>query len=172
MIEVLPSGIHFSRFAVGDEPWCVWEWDLPQRNLEFIESLSPEYFEHLTEAHFGDTDREQGQFAAIAIRLGYGQALEAFFGLLCATIQAPDCVAGWLCRYRLAQLHHLVRSISGGGSILSKFALQRFSWDAVANLVLSFHLDDKERERAIKNGYAQLWARFAHDFGDEDQSHE
>lgn len=172
MTEVLESGMHFSRFAVGDEPWCVWEWDLPQRNLDFIESLTPEYFEHLSEVHFGEADGEHGKLAAVAIRLGYGQALEAFFGLLCAAIQAPDCVAGWLSRYRSVQLHQLVRDISEHRPILSKLSLPETSWDALANIALSFRMEDQERERAIKAGYARLWARFAHDFSDDGQSHE
>lgn len=172
MTESLPSGMQFSRFAVDDEPWCVWEWDLPERNLEFIEAISPDYFEHLAKVHIGQADGEDRRLAAVAIRLGYGQALEAFFALALATLQAPDCVPGWLSRYRLVQLHSLVRKVSAHEPVLTKLLLPEMSWDALANLVLCFRLESQERDRQVKDSYGTLWARLARDFSDEEQSHE
>ena len=170
--ETLASGMQFSRFAVADEPWCVWEWDLAERNLEFIEQLTPDYFEHLAGVHFQEAEGEQGRLAAVAIRVGYGQALETFFALVFATVQAPDCVAGWLSRYKVHQLHSLVDAISANQAILTKLPLPTFSWDAVANAILSFRLDNPERDREVKTAVSRLWARFAHDFGDKEQSEE
>jgi len=164
--------MHYSRFAVGNDPWCVWEWDLPQRNLEFIEAISPEYYEHLAELSFGETEGEKGRLAAITLRLGYGQALESFFALLCATLQAPDCVAGWLSKYKVSQLHGLVRDITAGRQVLNKLALPEVSWTAISEAMICPKLVDQAHEAAVKQGFARMWARFAEDFGDSDQSHE
>jgi hypothetical protein len=172
MTEMLESGMQFSCFVVHDEPWCVWEWDLSQRNLEFIEDLAPDYFEHLAGIHFQAAEGEQGLLAAVAIRLGYGQALEAFFALIFAALQAPDCVAGWLNRYKIQQLRSLVDAVSARVPILTKVNLPTSSWDAVANTLLSFKLPDEQRDGEVKKAISRLWSRFAHDFADAQQSQE
>jgi len=126
--ERAANGIVCSRFAVGETPYCVWEWDLTERNLEFIEGLKPELFAYLAEVHNRELTGEQPQLAALALRALYSQGLETLFALLMATVQAPDCIVGWLPKYTLTQLRDLVRKISTTQSIFSKLPLHALSW--------------------------------------------
>jgi len=41
MVEQLQNGMFRSRFAVDEKPYCAWEWDLPDRNLSFLNGIDP-----------------------------------------------------------------------------------------------------------------------------------
>jgi len=61
---------------------------------------------------------DQKQYAAATLRIAYSQGLETLFALLCAVVQAPDCVIGWFLKYRNSELFELVRKIREGQIIL------------------------------------------------------
>ena len=132
MPEQAANGIICSRFAVGETPYCVWEWDLVERNLEFIEGLKPEFFAYLAEVHNKELTGEQRQLAALALRALYSQGLETLFALLMAAVQAPDCIVGWLPKYTLTQLRDLVKKISTAQPIFSKLSLNACSWQELS----------------------------------------
>src|SRR4051812_7198190 len=111
--------IQYSRFVVNETPYCVWDWDITEQNLEFINSIDPRYFEHIAKIHGEMLEGEDQQYAAIALRTAYAHSLETFFALLCATIQAPDCVVGWLLKYRNKELFDLVRKIDNRRKVFS-----------------------------------------------------
>ena len=69
-------------FAVDETPYCVWEEDLRERNLRFVESIDYRYFEYIATTHAANLEGEDQQRAAIALRTGYHHALETFFTLL------------------------------------------------------------------------------------------
>jgi hypothetical protein len=148
-------------FVVGEEPYCVWEWDLKERNLEFIGGLNPDFFKHIVGLNRENLDAEENQVAALAIRMAYFHGLETLFSLICATIQAPDCVVGWLQKYRLWQLRDLIKSISNQDSIMTKLQFKKISWLGISNLVNSFKLEDEEKTRRIKEEFGNLWKRLA-----------
>jgi hypothetical protein len=110
-----PQHEYGSRFfAMGEEPYCVWDWDLTQRNLEYLESLDPDYFDYVGRAnvpHLEADDSKERRRAATAIRAAYHHGLESFFALLFATLQAPFCVVGWMQVYSPAELRELVRAV-------------------------------------------------------------
>lgn len=164
--EELESDIQFALFAVHETPYSVWEWDLHERNLHFIESLNPEYFEYVVNSQAQLLETEYGRLAAVALRLAYGQGLETLFSIIGAALQAPDCVAGWLAKYRMADLQALVAKISRGQDILTKVNLDEISWRAVSRAVHAFELEDAAREQRVKDGFGNLWSRFARDFAD------
>ena len=33
------SGIFYSKFVVNERPYCLWDWQLPRANLEFIDDI-------------------------------------------------------------------------------------------------------------------------------------
>jgi hypothetical protein len=45
------SGIYYKKFAVGDEAWCVWDRDLPERKLRYLRTIDPGYFDYVAEAN-------------------------------------------------------------------------------------------------------------------------
>jgi len=160
--------MQFGRFAVGDRAYCTWEWDLRERNLEFLESLRPGYFSYLARAHEPSGDADDRQFEAIALRTAYLHGLETFFALSCATIQAAHCIVGWMHLYRTEDLVDLVRAISSYRGCRSILQLPAITWEDFARAVCTpFPTGDPKKDEWIQQGFATLWARFADDFTDE-----
>lgn len=160
--------IQFSRFLVYKEPYCVWEWDLKKRNLEFLEGIDPTYFEYIANRNHDDLEGENKQKAALVIRLTYSQALETLFAFLCATIQAPDCIIGWLQRYKPKQVSDMVKAITNNNfKIKSKLKIDNVRWENVSIIINQFKLEDKDRELKIKTSFGNLWKKFAFDFLDK-----
>lgn len=159
--------IQFSRFLVYKEPYCVWEWDLKKRNLKFLEGIDPTYFEYIAKRNYDDLEGENKQKAALVIRLTYSHALETLFAFLCATIQAPDCIIGWLQRYSNKQVSDMVKAITKNNfKIKSKLKIDNVSWENVSIIINQFKLEDKDRELKIKTSFGDLWKKFAFDFLD------
>ncbi len=173
MTEEQPQAqLQCARFAILEKPFCVWEWDLAKRNLEFISGLDPDYFKYLGERLAPDLETEQKQRAAIALRLAYRHGLETFLAILFGAAQAGDCLAGWLHRYQLGDLRGLCDRARWGGHFPNRLSLKRCSFSALANAMLSFRLEDEDRDRQVKEGFGGLWQRFAVDFLNEQQIRE
>ena len=83
-------------FAVADEPYCCWEYDLAERNQRFLATLDATYFHYVADRHFEEVEGENRQRAAVALRAAYHHGLETLFSLLGALTQAPDAVPAWL----------------------------------------------------------------------------
>jgi hypothetical protein len=109
--------IHYSRFAVHETPYCLWDWNIRKLNLDFLETINPGYFEHVANIHGQALESDEKQYAATALRVAYSHGLESLFTLLCAMVQAPDCVAGWLLKYRNKELFDVVRKIDQGSPV-------------------------------------------------------
>ena len=45
-------------FAVGDTPYCEWDWNLERRNREYLESLDPAYFEYVGHVNLANLEAE------------------------------------------------------------------------------------------------------------------
>jgi hypothetical protein len=58
-------------FAVGDEVFCCWEHDLPERNERFLKTLDAAYFSHAVEHNVEQLEGSGKQRAAVALRVAY-----------------------------------------------------------------------------------------------------
>ena len=155
------------RFAVNETPYCFWDPNVHGTNLEFINKIDPKYFEHIAGLHGDLLEGDQKQYAAAALRVAYSHGLETLFALLCAVVQAPDCVIGWFLKYRNSELFELVRKINHGSIIYSKLRCHRITWRVIADLVFSeFKTGDDEKDERIRRNFARLWGHFASDFLD------
>lgn len=164
-------------FVVGPElrkphPWCVWEWDMPERNLRFLESIDPEYFTYVATLNSEHLKGEDAKRAAVAIRTAYHHSLETLFTLLGATLQAPDCVVGWIPKCKTETLRDLMRAISDESSVPNRLQLERVSWKALAGVVFRHSDQDPEVRAKHAEDFGTLWQRLAHDFLDERTSAE
>lgn len=160
--------MQYSKFAVDEKAFCMWEWDLHERNLAFINNIDPAYFEYVANTH-RDAMKidEQRQHAALSLRTAYSHGLETFFALLFATIQAPDCVIGWLHKYDIGDLRSLIEKVNKWQPIHSKLKIKPITWDVISNTVHeSLSLEDKAKEEQIKVRYAREWGRLAADLSD------
>lgn len=161
------------KFVVGGRPFCVWDWNLTEKNLQFVNSLDPDYFSYLAATLGPDLETDHKLRAGAAIRSAYGLGLETLFAVLFASLQAPGCLAGWLHKYKMGDLRDLVSRARAGRPFLSYARLSEFTLDHITNQLLSpMVLEDKEKELAIKAGFAQAFRRFAFDFLDQQRSDE
>ena len=156
------------RFVVNETPYCFWDLDVHGKNLEFINKIDPKYFEHIAALNGELLEGEQKQYVAAALRVAYSHGLETLFALLCAAVQAPDCVIGWFLKYRNSELFEFVKKINEGRIIYSKLRCHRVTWRVIADLVFSdFKTGDEEKDESIRRNFSRSWGHFASDFLDK-----
>jgi hypothetical protein len=171
--------LQYRSFVVGDKPLCLWDADIQQKNMDFLESLDPGYFEYMVKVHQqtiteadNPTDKE-AQFAAMALRTIYSQALETLFAIIFTTLQAPHCPPAWFNEYTNKQLHTLINQVNQKEPFLSVWGIDVPSWSSIVEILfLPLDLDDKEQESAVKAGFAKAWEYFALDFLDNGHAQE
>lgn len=155
----------YGFFLVGKRAFCLWDQDIKKLNSNFLSGIDPEYFEYLADTNFekiGDEREDIHQHAALAIRTAFSQGLETFFAMIFASIQAPHCVPAWMNLYKNSELYDLVCKVNSYERILSLLKEQVVSWENLSNVVhASLILEDKEKETSIKEGFGNLWSRFA-----------
>ena len=80
-------------FVTDKTPRACWDWDLEQKNIEFLKGIDPNYFSYIVETHAENLEGKHRQQAALAIRTAYSQALEVLFALLCSFALKPILMA-------------------------------------------------------------------------------
>ena len=144
-----------SVFAVNDEPYCLWEADLVERNRTFLDGIDPEYFDYLLQTH---TNTEDERRALVAIRLSLHHATEAMFSLLGAFVQAPDCSYAWIAKCSNQELREFVERVNRqDASLIIKLNIQSMSWHAVSTAVFATYQPGTERQAETIRRFARLW---------------
>jgi hypothetical protein len=104
----------------------------------------------------------------VALRTNYGHALETFFGLLAASVQAPHCPLGWILQYAPGDVPKVIRKIHQDEHVLARVPLPPTNrWAALSATINSFKHDDPGEDARIKRLFADTWALLAHDYVDE-----
>ena len=159
-------------FVVDETPYCVWGYDLAAQNLTYIEGIDPTYFEHIAQMHGPLIDGEEGKYASIAVRVAYSHALETLFALLCATLQSPHAVTGWMARYRNNELRSVVWKIDNRRKVLTAFDTPIYrSWETVSQIFFQYK-QTTHKDVNLRELFADLWNRLASDFLDEQRETE
>lgn len=153
-------------FAVGEEAYCCWEYDLLLRNERFLKALDAEYFSHLVERHLDQLDSDEKQRAAVSLRVGYHHGAETLFSLLGAMAQAPEAVPAWLPKCSTSSLRAIVKSIANGHAILTQRGRQAITFAALSGVVHQFCWQDESPANATADRFASFWARLAGEFLD------
>lgn len=172
--------IHWLRFPVQDRGVCVWGAE-PEDNAQFLDGVSPDFFIYEASTHqralreAGD-DTQSATYAALALRLSYGMALESLFAFLCAAVQAPHCVFGWISEYKNHELAEVVRRISTGeGQVLAvkPFRSSPLSWESIASTVFR-PTESKQPELFAERValHSRAWRTLAADFLSDDRQRE
>jgi hypothetical protein len=160
------SSLKKAMFFVGNRPHAVWDPDIREKNLQILRRFDTHQFEYLADVHSAQIDTEHAQQAATALRISYGLALETFISLLGAALQAPDCVFGWLYRYKQEDLSLAVQGIKGSKRLRTRFPGQ-LTWESLSNVVhRNLVLHDKTREAEIKARFALFWEYVTTDYLD------
>ena len=165
------SGIFYSKFVVNERPYCLWDWQLPRANLEFIDDIDSDYFSYVAKVNspllFG-ADKHR---AAVAIRIAYSLGLETFFALLFACLQAYDCVGGWFYKYQPGDLRTLIDKVRHRDTFYSKFE-HSFSWRGITEVVFSKIIADQDVKISVFETFENLWGRFSLDFSNPQNTYE
>jgi hypothetical protein len=161
-------------FTIVNEPFCAWCADMAQVNERVLGGMDASYFAYLVDTHERELENpESEQHAAIAIRSTYSQALEAFFALLGATIQAPDFVLGWLLKYRPAHLTQLLGRLEEGAPLPTRIFADTPDWEDLSRMINATPQEgataDDLRTHA---GFATAWRLMAKDYRDDHRRHE
>lgn len=157
-----------SMFLVDDIPYCVWEWNLWDRNREFLDQIDHDYFRYIAETHCPELESENAQRAAIILRTSYHHALETFFTLLFAAFQAPDCAVGYVHRIKPGQIRKMIQAVNTGtGNLFNKQGIEHLSWGVISDTVNLFSYEDKMRTKETKELYSKLWTRLGHAYLDD-----
>jgi hypothetical protein len=170
-----PRGVEVEsvRFAVVDRPVCVWGTDLAGTNLSYLRGVDSEFFLYQGQVHRhpASADSSEGQEAMsvfrapLALRMTYGMALESFFGLLGAVLQAPDCVFGWLSTYQNKELKTLVDRITSGQGIRALPPFKPTTWEHISSVLLKpLQAQASEEYERAAGLFARAWRKFATDF--------
>lgn len=165
--------MQYSIVMIDETPFCFWDLDIRKKNEDFIQGYDPMYFEVVSSMMYhyldeGNLSDKEKQYMSFGIRLLLSQITEAFFSLLTASLQSPDCIYGWLFKYRSNQLHSVINKISKDIPIKNKLKLTDISWQSISNIIHQFKLEDMEKEKSIKEKFALFWGRMAKEFQSED----
>lgn len=153
-----------SIFVVNQEPYCIWEIDIKERNKEFLDGIDTEFFEYVLELHLNADDEIK---ASIALRSTLHHAMETMFSLIGAYIQAPDCAYAWIAKCSNRELRDIVGSIGDyKNDLFTKLLIDRVSWEELSKSVFSGYLPGTEKNEKTSKLYARLWSRLAREFLD------
>lgn len=156
------------RHYVGRRPQVTWRAEMDQQNLSFLRGIDAHYFGHIADTHALLLETKSKHYAAAAIRVAYGQALETLMALIGATLQAPGCPSGWMVSYQNNELRQVVEDlVSPEGLSHTTWDLGREPLHRLAGAVLepAGWPDDVLDHRAALFGRA--WTRWCHEFLDE-----
>jgi len=154
------SPIVAKPIVIDEDPMFFWDYDDPRMQIEFLNSIDPQYFRYVADVYQLELESGDAPRAAVALRLTYSHALETLFALIGASLQAPYCPAGWLLRYRNRDLHRLVEKGSNGTPLPNKLDLNAAGWSEVAHVLLpSTSEDDAGNE--LREASAILWHSLA-----------
>lgn len=143
----------------------MWEYDQDNMNMEFLNAVDSEYFSYLSKVHAASLASDERQYAALALRSAYAQGLETLFALLCAVLQSPDCMVGWMVKYRPSDMVDLVKNISNYKSPqYLAFNMPTISWEKVSNLVHLVTEDSDDNTKSLGFEFGKLWGKLAHEF--------
>lgn len=171
MNEEEGSLVEWRALMVDEKPYSMWGYDLTAQNDTFLVGLDPAFFNHLVEAQVPLLSGSNKQHAAMAIRTAYAHALETFFALACAAVQAPDCPLGWILRYQPGDVPRVVRKIHEGIPLPARLALTD-RWRGLSQQIHLFQHADPTEDKRIKDFFAETWALLAHDYLDRVASDE
>lgn len=154
-------------FAVADQPFCCWEYDLRERNLEYLQGVDTQYFSTMARILSEHLDSDRGMPASIAIRALYHQAIEALMSLLGAIAQAPGCVAAWIAKCGTKDLQEVVDRLAHGRSLLTQAGNQRVSLDDLAERTHQHVWPTESGDDPTAARFGQFWRRLSDEFLDE-----
>ncbi len=165
-------GLSSYAYFVNDWPQVTWAWDLPDRNLAFLNSIDPGYYEHIarTQAPLVEEDSADGQYAAASIRLAHAQAVETLFALLGSLAQAPQAAIGWMLAYQNRDLREVVQALLAyEGLIEATPWIGGATLERLAGIVFSRTVWTDAKKASTAKSFERLWRHWSDSLLDDGQ---
>lgn len=126
-------------YAIGDEPYCLWEGDINNAAASFLRSLDHDYFHYIAERSSVDLeDQDKGMHAATSMRLALFHGGETLFLLIGALLQAPRCPHAWIGQCSTGELRTVIDRINADQPFLMQNPrIRNVSWLAISREVMS-----------------------------------
>lgn len=153
-------------YAVDRTAFCYWDRDLPASTEQFLAGIDSNYFCYLALHHVEQLAGDDGQRAAISLRLAYHHSIETLFSLLGAMVQAPNAPQAWIPQCSNSMLRNIVKSLSVGAPILTQFGDQSITIEGLGRLAHRYCWRDDQPIDATGTRFGKLWSRLASDFLD------
>lgn len=150
-------------YAIGDEPYCLWESGINDAAAMFLSSIDHDYFHYIAERSGVDLeDQDKGMRAAASLRLALFHGGETLFLLIGALLQAPRCPQAWIGQCSAGDLRRVIDRINAGQPfLLQNPRIRNMSWLAVSTEVLSRCPQDTPGLAATIESFAKFWQRLA-----------
>jgi hypothetical protein len=135
--------------------------------MEFIDGIDTDYYDFLCRTYLDCEDKKR---ASIALRSAYLHALETFFSLLGATVQAPQAAYAWIAKCNNSSLRSFVNRINSRDKTLYtrlNFQGQPISWELIAGVIFDRYMAGTDKQKRTIESFAKLWARLASEFIDD-----
>ncbi len=153
--------------VVNDEPYCIWDVNIPERNEEYLKGIDVDYFQYLNETYQKSNDEKR---ASIALRASLHHATETLFSLIGALLQAPRAVYAWVPKCSNSDLRDILKRInSKDATLFIRYRFPRLSWKAISEVVFQCYLPGTDKQKRTVKLFAELWQRLSYEF--EDQNH-
>ncbi len=164
--------IKWEHFPIGKRGVRIWSDANGDAAREFLEGVNPTFFWHLAGVHQralreAGNDEQAKMDAALGIRVSYGMGLEALMAFLCATVQAPHCVYGWLSLYTNRDLREVVAAVHKGELVLADrmFRPGPVSWTSVASAIFApLEAEHPDTFKTAVERHARAWGTLAEGF--------
>jgi len=149
--------------VVDERPEVFWG-RLKERNYRFLRGIDPGFWSYQASVHAEHVhDPEEGQRAAGALRIVYGQGVETLLALLASAAQTPHFPLGWMSRYRIEELRSVTAKIQARDQLLSPWGDRTSSEELSAAVHGSVPQEDREKHSLVQR-FGRAWASIAHQF--------
>ena len=149
--------------VVDERPEVFWG-RLKERNYRFLRGIDPGFWSYQASVHAEHVhDPEEGQRAAGALRIVYGQGVETLLALLASAAQTPHFPLGWMSSNRIEELWSVTAKIQARDQLLSPWGDLYVLGGAVSGRARLRAQEDLEKHSLVQR-FGRAWASIAHQF--------
>jgi len=162
-----------SPFLVDDTAFCVCDVDMERKSKQFLKAIDADYFRYIAEIHSENLNDEKDRIrASMVLRTTYYQALETFFSLVGALLQAHKCEYAFIMKANTFNLKKLIGKINESPEKIQHIYLSDdvITWWRISEIVYDGIVTDNKL--TFVEGYARSWKKFSFDFLDDNHRNE
>ena len=165
------EGVSIMIFVVNDEPYEIVDFDVKNKNRDFIEGIDAEYFSYILKIH-STSDTDDSNRSYIALRNALHHGMETLFALLGAYLQAHICAYAWIALYKNVELNKLIEKINKNEFVFTRLKINELSWDTLANHIFHCNSSTSNEQKNIAKSFGALWGKLANEYLDANNKNE